>query len=666
MIGPTVSQRSARERLAVSAGAILEAAMARGSVGHALIRYEGPVGGYGRAIDGLEGFARTFLLVGFLLKGSEGARGCDAAEWYAEGLAAGVDPDSPERWTRLDEHPQAKVEAASIALVLDMTRPWIWDTLSDSTRQHVIDYLSPAVGDQTYPRINWVWFRLVVQTFLKSVDGPFSIDDMEADLATHDAFAREGGWLTDGEERAFDHYTGWALHLYPTLWAQMAGAGDLAASRGTVDRDRLDRYLSDALALIGADGSPLLQGRSLTYRFAAAAPFWVGAIAGVPSHRPGALRHAALAIIDHFARHGAPSDGVLSVGWHQPWPALAQAYSGPGSPYWANKGMLGLALGPQHPVWTDDDVPLPVESADTLRAVVAPGWIVSGTRADGIVRAINHGTDHAREGDRCADSPLYARLGYSTATAPLLDETSWIRPLDQCVCLVDDDGNATHRSGMRTLEVRVDGEEHAAIGVAASTSLVHWVEQDPTQERHGSGFTGRATDAGTVTVISLVRGRYEVRLATVSDLTEAGRARAHSIHLGGWPISGDEPIVVSIDASRLPVVSVSSDRIVSRVYASATDAKASTTSITEASPLGQTAIVPWLLMPVPEGRWVSCMVELSGISIGDPPSSIPTAAASYDAEMRGNEVTVTWPDGVRTVTTLMPSFPLPESMGNGK
>jgi len=219
---------------------------------------------------------------------------------------------------------------------------------------------------------------------------------------------------------------------------------------------------------------------------------------------------------------------------------------------------------------------------------------------------------------------------------------------------------------MRTLEVRVDGEEHAAVGVAASTSLVHWVEKDPTQERHGSGFTGRATDAGTVTVISLVRGRYEVRLATVSDLTEAGRARAHSIHLGGWPISGDEPIAVSIDASRLPVVSVSSDRIVSRVYASATDAKASTTSITEASPLGQTAIVPWLLMPVPEGRWVSCMVELSGISIGDPPSSIPTAAASYDAEMRGNEVTVTWPDGVRTVTTLMPSFPLPESMGNGK
>ena len=225
--------------------------MARGSSGHSRIYFDGPVGGYGRDIDGLEGFARTFLLAGFILKGSSGEQGRDAAEWYARGLATGVDPDSPERWTRLDEHPQAKVEAASIALILDMTRDWIWDELSDATRQRVIDYLSPAVGDQTYPQINWVWFRLVVQTFLKSVGGPYSSADMEADLATHDSFARADGWLADGDERSFDHYTGWALHLYPTLWAQMRGAEAMAAARGTVDRDRLDRYLTDALALVG-------------------------------------------------------------------------------------------------------------------------------------------------------------------------------------------------------------------------------------------------------------------------------------------------------------------------------------------------------------------------------------------------------------------------------
>jgi hypothetical protein len=646
---------------------MLEAAMTRGSRGHARITFDGPVGGYGPDIDGLEGFARTFLLAGFILKGSSGRQGRDAAAWYAQGLATGVDPDSPERWTRLDEHTQPKVEAASIALILDMTREWIWDELSKETRQRVIDYLSPAVGDQTYPRINWVWFRLVVQTFLKSVGGPYSPADMEADLATHDSFVRANGWLADGDERSFDHYTGWALHLYPTLWARMRGAEEMAAARGTVDRDRLDRYLTDALSLVGSDGSPLLQGRSLTYRFAAAAPFWVGAIAGVPSHRPGALRHAALAIIDHFATKGSPDQqDLLSIGWHHPWPALAQAYSGPGSPYWASKGMLGLALGAEHPVWSDADVPLPVEQGDVLRGIEAPGWIVSGTREDGIVRVINHGTDHARPGDRRADSPLYARLGYSTATSPLLDERSWRNPLDQSVCLIDPDGAATHRAGMVVREFRVDGPAGDGIGVAVSESRVRWVAADEVQRRHGSGFTGRAVAAGTITVISLVRGVHEVRLACVTDLTAAGRERAVGLRIAGWPIADGGSIAVTVIQDPRPIAEARTDRLVSRVYASRTDSAASITSVFEASPLGHTAAVPWLLNPVRAGAWTSAMVELSGYGpwAGSSPDLLPVA--SFDAEFQGNEVAVTWPDGTRTVTRFTRRYPIPASDGGGR
>ena len=74
-------------------------------------------------------------------------------------------------------------------------------------------------------------------------------------------------------------------------------------------------------------------------------------------------------------------------------------------------------------MWTAPAEPLPVEAGDTLRAVRSAGWIVSGTRADGIVRIVNHGTDHAAEGSLVGDSPLYARIGYSTATSPLVDQT---------------------------------------------------------------------------------------------------------------------------------------------------------------------------------------------------------------------------------------------------
>jgi hypothetical protein len=666
MTGTTPPPLETRDQLRDYALTMLDAAMAHGSAGHARIYFDGTEGGYGHDVDGLEGFARTFLMVGYLLKGSDGAEGLEAAQWYAQGLAAGVDPSSAERWVRLDEHPQAKVEAASLALVLDMTRPWIWDKLSDTTKQHVIDYFSPVVGDQTYPQNNWVWFRLVVQTFLKSVGGPFSLRDMEDDLATYDSFIRAEGWLSDGKHRAFDHYVGWALHLYPTLWSRMAGASALADSRSAGDRERLDRYLTDALALVGADGSPLIQGRSLTYRYAAAAPFWIGAIAGVPSHRPGALRHAALSIVNHFAAHGAPdANGVLTIGWHKPWPAVAQSYSGPGSPYWATKGLLGLVLPADHPVWSDPAVPLPVERGDVLIKADAPGWIVSGTRADGIVRVINHGTDHALEGDRRADSPLYARLGYSTATSPLLDEASWVQPLSQSVCLADAAGHGTHRTGLRTLELRVDGDHDDAVGVAASVSRVHWVEPVGVQVRHGAGFRGEAVDAGTLTVVSLVRGPYEVRLARVTDLTDAGRERAVGLRLGGWPVADDAPVDAASDASGLPIASARSKTLVSRIYAATTPAEASTTTVADASPLGHTAVVPWLLVPLHEQEWVSVMVELSGTGpgvAGPPPAS---ANAVFDVQVQSSKVSVTWPDGVRTETLLETDFPSPNSVGTG-
>lgn len=626
---------------------ILAAARRHASPGHARVTPPGPEGGYGCAVDGLEGFARTFLLAGFRIAGERGEGLDDLADWYAAGLAAGTDPASPERWVRLDEHPQAKVEAASIALILDLTRPWIWDRLEDGVRERVVAYLAPAVGDPTYPRINWVWFRIVVQTFLRSVGGPWSAAEIEEDLATHDSFRRPGGWLSDGPERAFDHYTGWALHLYPTLWARMAGAADLAAGRRERDLAELDRYLRDAVTLVGADGSPLLQGRSLIYRFAAAAPFWIGGLAGVPSLDPGLLRHAAERIVRHFADRGAPGgDGLLTVGWHAPWPRLAQAYSGPASPYWASKGLLGVALPADHPMWTAPAQPLPVETGDTLRAVQAPGWIVSGTRADGIVRVVNHGTDHDAEGSTAGDSPLYARLGYSTATAPVLDDDGWRAPDDQSVVLVDSGGHHTHRAGMRTLEIGVaDG-----VGVGGSRAAAHWVDAEPGQRDHGSGRSGRARPAGDLTVYSLVRGPWELRLVRVDRLADGVPPAAVRLRIGGWAVAGGGPVLVSRGtAAATGAVLTSRLTDVPCGEGPAPGPAAGVAVHDDGGPIGRPVRVPWLDHPVRPGAWLAALVELSAAPLGE---------AAYDCRVAldhagdGLDVWVEWPDGARTNTWL--------------
>ena len=623
-----------RDQWLAHADRLLAGARAWASDDFALITPPGDEGGYGRAVDGLEGFARTFLLAGFRIAGARGEGVDQLIADYSRGIAAGVDPENPGRWVRMGEHAQAKVEAASIALILDMTRPWIWDRLDALTQQRVIDYLSPVVGDETYPQTNWVWFRLVVETFLRSVGGPWSADDIAADLARHDTFARGDGWLSDGAERSYDHYVGWALHVYPVLWSRMRGAAELAAGRTARDIAQLDRFLQDAVALVGGDGSPLIQGRSLIYRFAAAAPFWVGAFAEVPSVPLGRLRVAASSIVSHFAERGAPDDDdLLTMGWHGPWRRLAQGYSGPGSPYWAAKGMLGIALPADHPVWSAPAEPLPVLQADELRVVAPAGWIISGTAADGIVRVINHGTDHAVAGALVGDSPIYARLGYSTATAPLHNGDAWAEPLEQSVAHIDADGRATHRAAMELRDVRVDG----AVGVAGSTTRAHWITPDATQTHHGSGITGEVTIAGRVTTWSLVRGAWEVRIAIVESLdTDA----AVSLRIGGWALSGDVDAVLG--ETTADAAHASTGALQASLYALTPGGTPRVVRRTSASPLGDLSIVPVVEYAVTVGTPVVTAIALTAGAQATPPV----------VDIDGDAVTITWPDGARTVTTL--------------
>lgn len=626
-----------RDRWGSQADRLLLAVRPFASTHRAGFHLPGGRSGLGASIDALEAFCRTLLLAGFRLAGERGADPLGLAEWYADGIAAGTDPSSSERWPRLDEHPQAKVEAASLALVLDLTREWLWDRLPSEVQRNVVDYLSPAVGDHTYPRINWVWFRLVVQTFLRSVGGPHEVSEMTADLATHDTFVRADGWMADGDTRAFDHYTGWALHLYPTLWARMRGAGALAAARAESDRALLDRFLTDAVRLVGADGSPLLQGRSLAYRFAAAAPFWAGVMAEVPSVAAGQLRRAASRIVEHFDVHGSPNAaGLLDLGWHAEWPDIAQAYSGPGSAYWASFGMLGLSLPADHPGWTAPEVALPSETGDSVVTMRAPGWIVASSVSDGVVRVINHGTDHARPGDQSADSPLYARLGYSTATLSPLDPDSWINPLDNAVVVLDADGNASHRSGMELLELRIDDLDGSPLGVAASRAAAHWVTPDAQQEHHGRGFSGTASAAGTLLVISLVRGTTEVRLARLTDAP----ARARQLRMGGWPLAGPA-------AERLRSV------VTSPLAETQTDVRS------DASPLGASVETPHVTVDAVDGRWVWAVVALTAA-----PEPAPAGVTVTDTD-EGVRVTVVWPDGVTSSTALPTNHPAPLGAGPG-
>ncbi|MUL41205.1 DUF2264 domain-containing protein [Streptomonospora sp. PA3] len=586
------------------------------SPGRARIDLPGPSSSSGAASDGLEGFARTFLLAGFLVAGNSGADPHRFLDWYRAGLAAGTDPSGEERWPRPDRLDQAKVEAASIALVLLLTRPWLWDRMSPAERDRVLDWMSAVVG-RSYPPINWVWFQVIAEEFLRQAGGPWSRADIDSGLAVHAGLARAGGWYSDGPERSYDYYCGWALHFYPLVWSSLAAE---PPGTGTVERWRADlsRFLEDHIRLIGADGGPVLQGRSLIYRMAAAAPLWVGAWSGATALAPGRIRRAASGILRHFHDRGAPDrDGLLPLGWHHSWPAMRQTYSGGGSPYWASKGFFGLVLPPEHPVWTSREEPLPVEEGDDQRVVRAPGWILSATARDGLVRVVNHGTDHAEEGDLRTDSPLYARLGYSSATVPPLIGDTLDSPLDNSVAVLDEGGAATHRTGFTSLGVVHDG----AVPVGGSRWRAHWVAADPGPGRdHGSGRRGEVRLGPTLEVWSLVRGPDEVRVVRVGGEPVGGGCDRWRLRVGGWPVAGGGGPESVVEALTGPHAGQESG----------------TADLGEAGPLAGATTVPWVCADAAPGEVLAFLVRLGADAAAAPRPRVRIEASA---------AVVTWPDG---------------------
>ncbi|MER7921844.1 DUF2264 domain-containing protein [Streptomyces sp. NPDC096057] len=353
----------------------------------------------GRLSDGLEGYARTLLLAAF-------RRDATALERYADGLAAGV----AGVWPSIEDRSQPLVEAASIALALRLTRPLLWDRLDDPVRQRAAAWLADALTAEPWP-CNWELFPVTVGGFLQDVGHEVDASRKAVDrgLSRIEDWYAGDGWYTDGDGRKFDYYNGWAMHLYPVLHAWLADDPRLLDLYG----GRLERHLADYARLFGADGAPMLQGRSLTYRFATTAPLWLGALTGRTPLRPGETRRLASGALKYFLKRDAvDAHGLLTLGWHGPDEAFLQGYSGPASPYWASKGFLGLLLPPDHEVWTATEEPGPAEREDAVTPVAPANWLLQSTSSDGLVRLHNHGSEDVRY------DPYYTRLAYSTVTAP--------------------------------------------------------------------------------------------------------------------------------------------------------------------------------------------------------------------------------------------------------
>jgi hypothetical protein len=465
----------------------------------AQFRLPGTASRSGPVSDGLEGFARTFLLAAFRIAGAGGAVPPALLERYAAGLVAGTDPAHRYAWPALADMSQPLVEAASVALALHETRPWLYDRLSPGQQERVMAWLAGFVGRRT-PDNNWVLFQVIVEQFLAEAGGPHDPAEITGGLERIEDWYVGDGWYSDGKGKNFDYYSGWAMHLYPSLWARMSGD----TARRQLYAARLHRFLARYQHFFAADGGPVHQGRSLIYRFATVAPLWLGALTGASPLPPGRTRRIASGVLRHFAERGAPDRrGLLTCGWYAPFPPGTQDYSGPASPYWASKAFLGLLLPAGHPAWTDPEEAAPIDLADQMVSMPAPGWLLHATRADGVVRLVNHGSDRDRVQDPAGPpDPHYLRLAYTSHTGPDIGEEA----IDGQLAVVSPRGVPSRRRHIQPLSV-------------------------------DDGFAASAYADGPVHVVtaSVIDGAAEIRIHQVT--APAG----HRVREGGHALAGQHP-----------------------------------------------------------------------------------------------------------------------------
>lgn len=647
------------------ADGLLHATAPYASPRHGLITLPGPrPSSSGPRSDGLEGFARTFLLAALRVAGSNGQDPHAHLSRYAEGLAAGTrrptdareltsaDPDS---WPRTGTIRQARVEAASLALGLRLTRPWLWDTLDEGVRARVADWLLPALGPSPVDN-NWWLFGLTVGGFLRAA----GIETVRAQAAIDRALTRiedwyrGDGWYADGDNRAFDHYNAWAMHFYPVLHAHLCADRTLLAAYGA----RLHAQLDDYTRLFDANGAPLPFGRSLTYRFAATAAPWLGALTGHTPLTPGATRRLASGTLRHFLDRGAVTrDGLLPLGWYGPYVPMLQHYSGPASPYWAAKGFLGLLLPAGHPAWTDPEGPLPAETADTARPLGPTGLLLQSTASDGLVRLHNHGSNSTA----AAPDPYYARFAYSTRTGPTADgrtppdatahgrRLSDSRPLRDGRPLPGDQPPSADRPPPedrplpegRPLPVEQplpDNHFGLLLGGRLTTrgpATPHTTGPD----RASSTHTPRHADGSDLPGIrilsaTLVHGRAELRVHLVTGAAPGTRVRQT-----GWATTPDGPT-----AQLHPV------------HGYDTPPCRTPTGSTLIGPGTRTAVLEGSTASGPGGTLFAALASLTG----DPdPAPVHTLATTH---FTGHGIQVTWHDGTRAHLAL----PRPPSGEDGR
>lgn len=343
-----------REEVQEAVRQLMEPLRPHFSAGGALLRLGNTGAVYEERTAQMEAFARPLWGLVPLAAG-----GGDSPLWatYLEGLRHGTDPRHEEYWGDTGDIDQRFVEMAAIGLALCLCPDRVWNPLAAEEKANLNRWLLQINRFQLPPN-NWRFFIVLANLGLKRAGGEYSREAIDAALALLDTFYLGDGWYSDGATDQRDYYIPFAMHYYVLIYAGLMGEEDPV--RSGIYKERAARFALDFIYWFAQDGSALAFGRSLTYRFAQAGFWGALAFAGVEALDWGIVKGLLLRNLRWW--FGQPifyPDGCLSIGYAYPNLIMAEGYNAPGSPYWAFKAFLPLALKAEHPFWQAEEKQLP-------------------------------------------------------------------------------------------------------------------------------------------------------------------------------------------------------------------------------------------------------------------------------------------------------------------
>ncbi|HKS34288.1 MAG TPA: DUF2264 domain-containing protein [Enterobacteriaceae bacterium] len=309
---------------------------------------------YSVEIANMEGLSRALWGVFPLLAGGEEVPVFDK---YREAIRQGTDPDSEGYWGETGPYDQRLVEMAAYGLGLSLLGER-FNEIVDAQTLHNLHRWLDQITDAQMPDSNWNYFAIMVQLGFKRAGLPWDKAAVERRFAMMEAYYLGDGWYSDGPGRPKDYYIPMAFHFYGLIYATLNQDDD--PQRCAVLRERARQFADDFIWMSAADGASVPFGRSLTYRFAMVA-FWSAAVfAGLDVLSPGVIKGVILRHLRWWLQQPIfDRDGILTLGFAYPNLAMCEDYNSPGSPYWALKVFLILALPADHPFWQAEELPLP-------------------------------------------------------------------------------------------------------------------------------------------------------------------------------------------------------------------------------------------------------------------------------------------------------------------